>query len=415
MKGVLVVLDGVGDRACGNLNGMTPLEAAETPNLDYMAQEGVMGHIYPISENMAPESDTATVALLGNNPFLSTRGVFEAIGAGLKIERGDLALRTNFGTLDNLTSCKVLDRRAGRTLTTKEAQILAKEINKIFLPRKFLFKPTVQHRGVLVLRGGFSDNITNTDPAYPIKGKFQHTYDFSFSKPLDDDENSKYTANMVNELIEQSFLRLSKHPLNQQRVKKGLHPANILLTRDGGIEIPKIRKFKKWMAVHYLPLEIGISKVAGMDVFSFDYPEMKGYDSYANMYDALNKAVKFAEKNLKKHKKDYEYCYIHFKETDVPGHDNKPLEKKTMIELIDKKFFSFLKKFAEKNKIILAITADHSTPCELKSHSADAVPLLLFNSGEEKDGCVAFSEVESKKGKLGKIYGREVLKKIGFV
>ena len=419
MKGILIVIDGLADRACRQLNDRTPLEIADKENLDYLAENGKLGEMFPINETVAPESDTAVVSILGNNAFISSRGVFEAIGAGLDFKRGDLALRTNFATIDNLNSKKIIDRRAGRTLTTKEAGILAAEINKIFLPRKFFFKPTVQHRGVLILRGGFSDNITNTDPSYPIKGKFQHTYNFKFSQSMDDDENSSYTANMVNEIVEQSFKKLDEHPINQEREKKGLMKANILLTRDGGIEIPKIKKLNKWMAIQYMPLEIGICKVAGMKVFSFDYPEMKKFDVYKNLYDALNQAIKFSIKMLKKHQKDFDYCYIHFKETDVPGHDNKPLEKKAMIEILDKKFFSFLRKFSEKNKIKVAVTADHSTPCSLKSHSADSVPVLLFEPGEEekaeRDETLAFNEVQAKKGKLGKIYGKEFLKKIKFV
>lgn len=420
MKGVLIVIDGLGDRPCRQLGEKTPLEVANKPNLDYMAKNSRLGYIYPIDENFAPESDTAVLSLLGNVSRIAIRGGFEALGAGLKLERGDLALRTNFASIDRLEkgNGKIIDRRAGRTLTTKEAEILAKEINKIFLPRKFLFKPTVQHRGVLVLKGGFSDNITNTDPAYPIKGKFQESYNFKFSEPLDDDENSEYTANMVNELIEQSFIKLNEHPINQERRKKGLMPANIFLTRDAVTELPKIKKLEKWAGILYLPLEIGICKAAGMQVFSFPYPEMKKFDVYQNLYDALDKAVDFSIKILKKQKNNFDYFYIQFKETDIPGHDNKPNEKKKMIEFLDNKFFSFLKKFAENNRIKVAVTADHSTPCSLKSHSADPVPLLLFDSSEkgkiEKDG-LTFSEVEARKGSLGKVYGKDFLKKIGFI
>jgi len=419
MKGILVIIDGLGDRACRQLNDRTPLEIADKDNLDYMAENGKLGELFPINETMVPESDTAIVSILGNNAFLSSRGVFEAVGANIDFKRGDLALRANFGTIDNLNSKKIIDRRAGRTLTTKEAEILAAEINKIFLPRKFLFKPTIQHRGVLILRGGFSDNITNTDPSYPVKGKFQHLYNFKFSQPMDEDENSSYTANMVNEIVEQSFKKLDGHLINKEREKKGLMRANILLTRDPGVEIPKIKKFSKWMAIQYMPLEIGICKVAGMEVFSFSYPDMKSFDVYKNLHEALNYAIKFSIKMLNKHKKDFDYCYIHFKETDVPGHDNKPLEKKEMIELLDKKFFSFLRKFSEENKIRVAVTADHSTPCYLKSHSADPVPVLLFDPSEkgkaERDETLAFNEIQAKKGNLGKIYGKEFLKQIKFV
>jgi len=416
MKGVLVIVDGLGDRACKQLQDRTPLEAAEKPNLDSFAQEGRLGFMYPIKEDVAPESDSAVLSILGNKASVFSRGIFEALGAGLKIQRGDLALRANFATIDKLENGRVIDPRAGRTLTTKEAEILAMEVNKIFLPRKFLFKPTVQHRGVLVLRGGFSDNITNIDPFYPIKDQSRNKGEFKFSQPLDEDENSQYTANMLNEFIEQSFIKLNEHPINQERRRRGLMPANIFLTRGAGIEVPNLRKLKKWMAVQYMPLEIGICKAAGMEVFSFSYPTMKELDVYSNLYDALNKAIKFSINSLKKQRKNFDYAYIHFKETDVPGHDNKPLEKKEMIELLDKKFFSFLRKFSKKNKIKVVVTGDHSTPCNLKTHSADPVPVLLFDpDNEEKDDCVSFNEIEVRKGSLGKIYGQELLKKVKFI
>jgi 2,3-bisphosphoglycerate-independent phosphoglycerate mutase len=417
MKGILVILDGIGDRACKQLHDRTPLEIAEKPNLDYLTEHGKLGLMNSIKPGVAPESDTAVISILGNKPQISARGVFEAIGAGLDFKRGDLALRTNFATITSLPG-EIIDRRAGRTLTTKEANILGKEVNKVYLPRKFVFKPTIQHRGVLILRGGFSDNITNTDTAYPIKEKIKDKMKFRFSKALDEEENSQYTANMVNELIENSFKRLDEHPVNQAREKKGLLPANILLTRDAGTEIPKLNKMKNWVGIQYMPLEIGICKTAGMGVFSFNYPNMKKFDVYQNLYIALEKAAKFAIKMLKKNKKKFDYAYIHFKETDVPGHDNKPLEKKAMIELLDRKFFSFLRKFAEKNKIKVAVTADHSTPCNLKVHSGDPVPVLLFEGGKERkrerDETLSFNEIQAKKGELGEFNGQELLKKIGF-
>ena len=142
---------------------------------------------------------------------------------------------------------------------------------------------------------------------------------------------------------------------------------------------------------------------------------MKKFDVYENLYAALKKAIKFSIKSLKKNYKQFDYAYIQFKETDIPGHDDKPLEKKAMIEMLDKFFFSFLKKFSGKKGIKIAVTGDHSTPCHLRSHSADPVPVLLFGKEAEKDECGSFNELESRKGKLGKIYGKDFLKKIKFI
>lgn len=413
MKGILVILDGIGDLPNKQLNEKTPLEAANMPNLDFLSARGEMGYMYPVKPGFIPESDEAIVSIFGNELISSTRGQLEARGTNLKLTRGDLALRTNFATIDSIKNGNIIDRRAGRTLTNAEAEILAKALNKnIKLSNKFDFKPTIQHRGVLIFRGGFSDNFLGNDLTY-IQGKSANMDKIKFCKPLDDEENSQYSANIVNSFIEQAHEILENHPINQERRKKGLLPANYLLVRGAGIEPPKLNFYKKWLSTAYMPLEIGFSKTCGMNVFSFEYPRLKGLDSYENLYDGLKKSCKHSIKVLKRYYKNYDYAYIHIKETDLPGHDNKPFEKKAMLEIIDRIFFRFLRKFAPPNNIKVIVTADHSTPCRLKSHSADPVPVLFYNNSIPKEK--KFCEKESKRGILKGIMGKDLLKKAGFV
>jgi len=413
MKGVLIIIDGMGDLPSSLFNGKTPLEEAYTPNLDFLATRGEMGYMYPVKPGFVPESDEAIVSIFGNDLISSTRGQLEARGANIKLVRGDLALRVNFATIDSLKQGNIIDRRAGRTLTTAEAISLAKEINsKIKLPFQFIFKPTIQHRAVLVFRGGFSDNVSGNALTYS-HGKTHSIGKIFLCRPLDDDENSQYTANVINEFLEKAYEILDKHPINKERMKKGLLPANYLLVRNPGIEEPKIKPYKKWISVAYMPLEIGFSKQSGMKVFSFDYPKLKKLDVYANLYEGLAKACKFSIKILKRNYKKADYAYIHLKETDIPGHDNKPLEKKTMLEYIDKTLFNFLRKFAPPNHIKVLVTADHSTPCKIKNHSSDPVPVLLYNGSPPKEK--KFCEKEARKGKLGRILGRDLLTKAEFV
>ncbi len=420
MKKMIVILDGLGDLPCSQFAGKTPLEFANTPNLDWFAKNGRQGQMFSVSEKIIPQSDSAVVAILGNDPGISSRGQFEAYGLNIKLQRGDLAMRANFGTVDNIKNRRMIDRRAGRTLTTKEAMQLANSINKgIKLPVKFEFHPTLQHRGVLVLRGGFSDNITDTDAHYmelnEKKDNWLETEKFSWSNALDDDENTEFTANVLNSFIDQSYKVLENHPINLIRKKRGLMPANVILTRGAGIELPQLKKFRKSMAIVNMALEKGICKAAGMEVFDMDYPKMKGYDVYENLYRGLTKMTNFAVKIIKRKGDKYDFVYVHFKETDTPGHDNKPFEKKNFIELIDKKFFSFLKNYAQKNKLKLIVTGDHSTPCKMKDHSADPVPVLFYEYGENPDGINVFSEAQAAKGSLGKFLGKNLLKKTGLV
>ncbi|MEN7982705.1 MAG: alkaline phosphatase family protein [Nanoarchaeota archaeon] len=408
MKGILVIIDGMGDLPNKLLKEKTPLEAAHTPNIDFFATRGEMGYMDPVKPGFIPESDEAIVSIFGNDLSSSSRGWLEAKGADIKMTRGDLAFRVNFGTIDSKGD--VIDRRAGRTLTTSEAHELARAItNRVKMPFKFTFISTVQHRAALVFKGGFSENITGNDLTY-IMGK---TKQEGRCQALDETENTQYTANVVNEFIAKAQEILEKHPINKKRKEKGLLPANALFIRGAGIELPKLKQYKKWISPSYMPLEIGFSKTSGMKVVKFDYPKLKQLDAYKNLWDGLKKACKFNIKSIKKFRKSFDYAYVHIKETDLPGHDNKPIEKKEMIEYIDKTFIKFLRKIAPQNKIKVVITADHSTPCKLKTHSADPVPVLLYNGSILKEK--KFNEKEARKGTLRRIEGKEFLKKVGFV
>jgi 2,3-bisphosphoglycerate-independent phosphoglycerate mutase len=462
MKGILVILDGMGDLPCRQLGDKTPLEAAETPNLDFLAARGEMGYMYTVKPGFIPQSDEAIVSIFGNDLTNSTRGQLEVRGTDIKLVRGDLALRVDFATIDSPKEGNIVDRRAGRTLTNYEAEVLSKAISKIKLPCDFVFKPTIQHRAVLVLRGGFSDNVTGNDPAYLGGISSQNTPErLGVIRALDEEENTQYTVNVLKEFTEKVFEVLNHHPINESRRIKGLLPANYLLMRGAGIEAPKLKFYKRWLSVSYMPLEIGFAKTCGMKVFSFEYPKLKSLDSYENLRDGLKEACSFSIKTLKKNYKDADYAYIHIKEIDIPGHDNKPLEKKSMIEYVDKTLFNFLREFAPPNRIKVIVTADHSTPCKLKNHSADPVPVLFYNVSPPKARTTGFAsflqkfkpaypkknplvnlnpektevpgisslsvgsdeiqikrekfcEKNARNGKLGMISGKELLEKLGF-
>ncbi len=402
MRGILVILDGVADEPCAALGGKTPLEIAKTENLDYFAEHGKIDRCYPVKKDFVPESNEGVLSLLGYEPFEISRGQLEALGLGAQLKNGDLAFRCNFATIDNLEDKEVLDRRAGRTLTTKEAKILARAINdNVKLPFKFEFYPGVQHRGALIIRGGFSDNISGVEEK---NGKLV------FSKPLDEHEDSKLSSDLINQFVRKSFEVLDKHPLNIARAKKGLFSANVLLCRGAGSGKMKLKKLKgKWIGLGYMPLEIGIERAVGMDVYKFRYPKLRGIDVYANLYSGLKKAIRNAIKMLKRNRRKYDYFYVHFKETDLPGHDNKPMDKVRMIELIDERFFGYLRRFIGNEKLV--VTADHVTACRKKAHTEGAVPVLSYASNGVVMG-QRFTEADGAKGR--QIIGRKLLEEKMF-
>ncbi len=409
---IFVIIDGVGDLPVPALGGKTPLEAAHIPNLDWFAAHGKSGYVYSIREGVAPESDGAIIALLGYNVerLYTGRGPLEAYGAGVLFEEGSLVLRTNFATVDG---DKVVDRRAGRGLTTKEAKLLEKEINKgVKLSYPFTYRSTVQHRGVIVVHGHFSDEISNIDPEYTRMGKIgvAHAVETDVLErcvPLSASALAKKSADIINDFFIQTEKVLGVSPVNKKRARGGLLPANALLLRDAGIKLPNLTKKDGWAAVVSMPLEVGIAKRCGMRVLEFAYPEMKTMNVYDNLYDGLHKAVDESKKSIMNGAVGS--YYIHFKEVDSCGHDGRHEDKIKMLEFLDREFFSFVRELRD---VQLIVTGDHSTPCIKKAHSDDPVPLLFYGGGS--DGVGRFNEKDCVKGSLGKVYGKDVLRVCGF-
>lgn len=412
MKTIFVILDGAAGLP-DEFGKKTVLEVANIPNLNCFAEHGRCGLVYTVGKKIAPESDVAVTALLGYDPhkYFTGRGPLEAYGAGINLENKFVAFRTNFATLDDRDY--LINRRAGRTVTTKEAKLLEKSINqKVKLPCKFKYKSTIGHRGVLVLYGNFSAEVSNLDPAYKKVSTYGVAKDVKKAKlkPIKAlEKKAEKTALILNEFVRQSKIVLKNDNVNKKRIKKGLLASNIILIRDAGNKLPKFPKKKKWAAVASMPLEIGLAKLAGMDVLKFTYPEMKVKDIYTHLYLGLKTTIKYSWLNLKKYWNKYDHFYIHFKEMDIPGHDGLPEEKKKMIEMTDKLFFKKLKNLKKDFKLV--VVSDHSTPCNLKRHSDDPVALLVYD-GKNKDSVKKFNEKACKKGELGILLGKDLMKKL---
>ncbi len=406
------MLDGVGDLPHPDLMGKTPLDAASTPNLDRLTKNGRMGEVISVGKGIAPESDIAVFNMLGykfkHNDYVG-RGVVEAVGIGIDFKNGDLALRGNFATLDN--NEVIIDRRAGRKIEKYDAESIAREIeeqvNFSDPNASVIVAPTIDHRLVIRIRSNesLSSNITNTDPAYQRvagMGVAKAVTDFlKIEKcfPLDETSSSKLTANLVNEFTAQSLSIMKKSEVNQQRSKKGKKLLNSILLRDAGNKLPIVKPINDLHAMKFscivdMPVEIGISEILKMKTYSAgglaDY-EKKAYVA-AN---ALN------EQNA---------IYVHLKGPDEFGHDGDSKGKMRNIEDIDRRFFGTLLDNIDTAKVVVIISADHSTPCIMKGHSDDPVPLLISGDIITNDDTQRYTEIEAKKGAIGLIEGVQVVK-----
>ncbi|MCQ4343159.1 MAG: 2,3-bisphosphoglycerate-independent phosphoglycerate mutase [Sulfolobaceae archaeon] len=393
-KILLIIADGLGDRPTRELNGRTPLEAADKPNLRELIRSSVGGLMDPIAPGVRAGSDTSHLAIFGLDPFkyYRGRGAFEAIGAGAVLEPGDVAFRGNFATVkEDLT---VIDRRAGRKI--EEADDLVRELNEKvgeINGVKVMFYHGTEHRVAVVLRGqGLSDKVSDTDPHEVNRRVLE-------SRPLDGTKEAERTAEVLNKLTRRVYEVLSQSELNKLRVSKGLPPANVILLRGASI-FEGLPKFKDYTglntgAVSATALIKGICKQLGMDVIT-PPGATGGVDS------DLNAKADTAAKMLE----ERDFVFVHVKGTDAASHDGNARAKVDVIERIDRMIGRILDRVG--SELVIAFTGDHTTPVEVKEHTSDPVPFMLYLPFQANfDGLSDFNEREVKKGSL-RIRGLDV-------
>ena len=409
---IYVLLDGVGDLPHPDLEGKTPLEAANTPILDKIAKNGAIGEVISVGKGIAPESDIAVFNMLGykfHHSDYAGRGVIEAIGVGIDFKNGDLALRGNFSTLNDEGA--IIDRRAGRQIEKEDALGIAKEIEtkiKFSHPNSsVVVSPTIGHRVTVRIRTegvNLSSEITNTDPAYARvagMGVAKAVEDFMKIEkclPLEETENSKLTADLVNEFTEQSLQIMKNSEINKKRSGENKKKLSCILLRDAGNKYPDVIPINEKYSMNFscivdMPVELGISDVLKMKAF-----EAGGLTDYEEKAKVAAKAMETQNA-----------IYVHLKGPDEFGHDGDAIGKTKNIEEIDQRFFKTLVENIDSSKVAIVISADHSTPCINKGHSDDPVPVLVSGDFIKKDGTTRMTEEQAKKGSIGLLEGAEVV------
>ncbi len=364
-KIVLLVMDGLGGLPM-EPGGKTELETAKTPNMDRIAAEGILGQSVPISSGITPGSGPAHLSLFGIDPVKTEvgRGVLEAFGVGVTVNKGDVAARGNFCTLDS--NGLISDRRAGR-IPSEEAAPICEKLKSIKIPGvEIEIKHVKEYRFAVVMRGeGLSPDLEETDPqrvgAAPLK-------------VIAKDAAAQKAANLYNQWIEEALKILKNEPKANGLTLRGF-------ATDPGLPTYKDLYNLRAACVAVYPMYRGVAQLVGMDLvkFSGETPS----DEFKAVAEKWN---------------DYDFFFVHIKKTDSYGEDGNFDGKVKIIEGVD----AALPELLALKPDVLIITGDHSTPAKLKTHSWHPVPYVLWAPDSVRpDAETEFGERACMRGGLG--------------
>jgi 2,3-bisphosphoglycerate-independent phosphoglycerate mutase len=363
-KIILVVVDGIGGLPHPGV-GRTALEEANIPNLDRLAAVSSCGLVEPVALGITPGSGPSHLALFGYDPLRYDigRGVLEALGVGLELQPSDVAARGNFCTVDD-SSGVITDRRAGR-IPTEENRRLVEMLRSINVEGvEVILESGKFHRFVALFRGqGLSGELYDTDP--------QHVGE----KPKDAaprTPDAAYTANLVNQWLEKV-----------REVLKNEYPANMVLLRGfaGLPDIPGMSQVFKLTpaAISGYPMYRGLARLVGMEILE------------------TGPSLKDEVETLQAQFDNYDFFYLHVKDTDSSGEDG---DFKRKVEVIEE-FDALLPSILGLKPDVLIVTGDHSTPAKMKAHSWHPVPFLIHSEWVRPLRVEEFSEAACAKGDLG--------------
>lgn len=396
MKYIIVLGDGMADEPLENYGGKTPLQMANTPEIDRLAKLGRVGLLQTVPEGMHPGSEIANMAVLGYDvpKVFEGRGTLEAASMGVVLEPGDLALRCN---LICLAGENIKNHSAGH-ISNEEAHELIDFLNEKLGSDKIIFHKGVSYRHLLVIKGGIK-NLACTPP-HDVPGKPWKDY-----LPVAKSDDAQDTAALLNELILKSMELMESHPVNQKRKAAGKDVANSIWPWSPGYkpEMPTLNEMfgiNNSAVISAVDLIQGIGVYAGMKVIHVEGATGLYDTNYEGKAEATIEALKEAD-----------LVYLHIEASDEAGHEGDVELKTKTIEYLDQRVVKYL--VAETAKmdepVAIAVLPDHPTPCATTVHTKDPVPFIIYKPGVEADAVEVYDEFAVKNGNYGLLHGREFM------
>lgn len=380
MKYVIVLSDGMAGRPLDELGGKTTLEAANTPVIDRLAEKAEIGMAAMVPEGMAPGSDTANLSVMGYDPkiYYTGRSPLEALSIGVDMESTDVSFRCNIVTLSenegNYEDRIVIDHSSGE-ISTEEAAVLVEALKEGLKREGYEFYVGTSYRHLLIWKNGKAVELT---PPHDILTKRIGDY-----LPKDD---------VLREMMEKSFDILNHHPINEERRKKGLNPANSAWFWGAGTR-PALTSFeektgKKGVMISAVDLLKGIAVGAGMDRILVEGANGGLHTNYVGKADAAVDALV---------NQGYDFAYVHVEAPDEMGHQGIIQDKISAIEQVDEKvvgrIVDGLDKSGEEYRIM--VLPDHPTPICVRTHTGEAIPYLIYDSRKSLKGVHTYNEAKA--------------------
>lgn len=391
MKHLIILGDGMADWVVPELGNKTLLQYADTPYMDRLARMGRSGMLRTVADGFHPGSEVANMSVMGYNlsDVYEGRGVLEAASIGVELEPGDMAMRCNLVCVEG----EVLKNHSAGHITTEDADELIRFLDARLGSERLRFYTGVQYRHLLVVKGG--DKRLACVPPHDIP---LQAFRPNMVKALCPE--AQETADLLNALIFTSQELLADHPVNLRRMAEGKDPANSIWPWSPGYR-PKMRflsekypSIKKGSVITAVDLIRGIGRYAGLRCI-----EVEGATGlYTTNYEGKAKAAVDALKTD-------DFVYLHVEASDEAGHEGDVSLKLKTIEYLDKRvigpIYEAVKDWDE--PVAIAILPDHPTPCELRTHTAEPVPFVVYYPGIEPDSVQMYDEVSCREGSYGKL------------
>ncbi len=393
MKHIIILGDGMADWAVESLGGKTLLQYAKTPYMDKLASMGRTGRLATVADGFHPGSEVANMSVLGYDlpKVYEGRGPLEAASIGVDLQPDEMAMRCNIICIEG---DHIKNHSAGH-ITTEEADVLVKYLQEHLGNERVRFHTGVQYRHLLVVKGG--DKRIDCTPPHDVPLK---PFRPLLVKAAAEGERPAETADLLNDLILRSQELLKNHPLNLKRMAEGKDPANSIWPWSPGYRprmerlSDKFPQVKRGAVISAVDLINGIGYYAGLRRLEVEGATGLYDTNYENKVAAALEALKTDD-----------FVYLHIEASDEAGHEGNVALKLRTIENLDSRavgpIYEAVKEWDE--PVAIAVLPDHPTPCELRTHTNEPVPFLVWHPGIEPDSVQAFDEVSACEGGYGQM------------